>query len=413
MRRGAWRRLLLGEWGWLVRDPLDLLRLVFFAGTIAFALLGRSTAVGLTAASVLLLVARIVNLPRLFDFGVIAAMTLIAWGTALGLYGQFYFYDNLVHGITPFFYAPVLYILLVRLEVLTDPEQTTAVRHHAGVFVSTLAIGMAVGAGWEVIEWLSDTLVGTHYVKSVSDTGSDLLEDTLGSLAGAAFLTVWSISGWATRRATDRAAAKSAQYPATATMRLLRRWLARARRWSRALRAARPGAAAVVLAVAGAIAIAFGTLVVARPGHTLHTLVVLFGVFAISHGLSAFALMLLTKKREVKPTLLLHSAVSAGAGLTVLAWPHISSQALLYLVGVVAIAAGLAGVSAASALPLSTRDRSLLGAAAIASVVLGLAMLARPRAGALGLSWVISLQAIALGVTLLVAAYRARRTGRT
>ena len=69
------RRLLYGDWTWFVRDPLDVLRLVFFAGTIAFAVAGRSTAVGLTAASALLLIVRIVNLPRWFDFSVIAAMT--------------------------------------------------------------------------------------------------------------------------------------------------------------------------------------------------------------------------------------------------------------------------------------------------------------------------------------------------
>jgi ABC-type phosphonate transport system ATPase subunit len=46
MSRVDRRLLFLGDWNWLVRDPLDVLRLVFFAGTIAFAVAGRSTAVG-------------------------------------------------------------------------------------------------------------------------------------------------------------------------------------------------------------------------------------------------------------------------------------------------------------------------------------------------------------------------------
>jgi hypothetical protein len=79
------------------------------SGTIAFAVMGRSTAVGLTAAAALLLICRIIDLPRRFDFAIIAAMTLIAWGTALGLYGDYYFYDNVVHAVAAFFYAPVLY----------------------------------------------------------------------------------------------------------------------------------------------------------------------------------------------------------------------------------------------------------------------------------------------------------------
>jgi hypothetical protein len=82
------RLLVLGDWHWLVRDPLDVARIVFIGGTVAFAIMGRSTAVGLTAASLVLLLSRIINVPRRFDLGVIVAMTLIAWGTALSLYGR-------------------------------------------------------------------------------------------------------------------------------------------------------------------------------------------------------------------------------------------------------------------------------------------------------------------------------------
>jgi hypothetical protein len=107
------RRLVYGDWSWLVRDGLDVIRLAFFGGTIAFAVQGRSTAVALTAASVVLLIARIVDLPRWFDFGLIMAMTLIAYGTALGLYGNWFYYDKVVHGLSPVGYVPVLYIALL------------------------------------------------------------------------------------------------------------------------------------------------------------------------------------------------------------------------------------------------------------------------------------------------------------
>lgn len=59
---------------------------------------------------------------------------------------------------------------------------------------------MAVGSGYEVIEWLSDSLLGSDFVKSIDDTGSDLLEDTLGSCAGAALVALWSVRSWTTRR---------------------------------------------------------------------------------------------------------------------------------------------------------------------------------------------------------------------
>src|SRR5215467_7497681 len=57
------RRLVYGDWTWLVRDGLDVLRFAFIAGTIVFAVQGRSTAVALTAASAVLLIARVVELP--------------------------------------------------------------------------------------------------------------------------------------------------------------------------------------------------------------------------------------------------------------------------------------------------------------------------------------------------------------
>src|SRR6478735_2611776 len=148
---GGWdrRRLFYGDWSWFIRDGLDVLRLVFLAGVVVFAVQGNSDVVALTAAFAVLLIARIVNLPRWFDFGLVVAMTLIAWGTALGLYGHWFYYDKVVHSLSPVAYTPVIYIALVRLGVVPDPG--TAIRERqvariVGVFIVALAVGMAVGS---------------------------------------------------------------------------------------------------------------------------------------------------------------------------------------------------------------------------------------------------------------------------
>jgi hypothetical protein len=47
-------------------------------------------------------------------------------------------------------------ILLARAEVLADLKQVTAAHHFVGVFVVTLALGLAVGAVWEMAEYTSD-----------------------------------------------------------------------------------------------------------------------------------------------------------------------------------------------------------------------------------------------------------------
>jgi hypothetical protein len=50
-------RLLLGDWNRVIRDPVDVLRLAFVVGTVVFAAMGRSTAVGLAITSGVLLFA--------------------------------------------------------------------------------------------------------------------------------------------------------------------------------------------------------------------------------------------------------------------------------------------------------------------------------------------------------------------
>jgi uncharacterized membrane protein YjdF len=63
-----------------------------------------------------------------------------------------------------------------------------------------LALGMAIGAGWEVIEWLLDQLSDVGRVADADDTATDLISDTLGSLCSAAILVAWSLGNHSLRR---------------------------------------------------------------------------------------------------------------------------------------------------------------------------------------------------------------------
>lgn len=401
MRVADRRLLLFGDWHWSVRDPLDVLRGLFLAGTIAFAVVGRSTAVGLTAAFTLLLIARIVNLPRRLDLSVIVVMTLTAWGTAFSLYGSYHFYDTIVHSLTPVFYSPVLYVCLVRLGVLLDPGETTNPRQHAGVFVSTLALGMAVGAGYEVIEWGSDKLLGTKLVEDADDTGRDLLADTIGSIVGATFLTVWSLSGWSSHRRTYRAVPPPDFGRARA---LLRRSRTR-------VQATRASLSSLALAVSGTAALVFGVLVLAWPGLTVRTLVLLFGIYAVGHGALQLLVALIRPRGATRISLVAAALATIAAGVVVLSWPRIPQATLFYAIALSMVAGGLAGVAVASVLRLRLRERSLLGAAAVASVVLGVVMLAFPRGTVDATRWLVAAQALVIGPVLIAAAVRSRERG--
>ena len=193
-------RLLWGDWNPWIRDPIDVLKLCFIGGTIAFAAMGRSTAVGLTAASIVLVIAHFAKLPRLYDLLLMVAMVLIAFGTALDLYGRINHYDKFVHGLSPLMWAPALYIVLVRLEILPDLGKSRAAHHLFGMFLVTLALGAAVGGGYEICEWAIDRIFGWHLVKGEFDTVTDLMADFAGATLGGLSLVAWNVWGWGTVR---------------------------------------------------------------------------------------------------------------------------------------------------------------------------------------------------------------------
>jgi hypothetical protein len=194
-------RLLLGDWNRVIRDPLDLLRLAFLAGAVWFAVAGDAKgAFNLALAVAVVLAARLANLPRIYDLAVIVSLALTQGGEALGLYDTWAWYDRVVHFVVPMLTSQVVYLCLARLEVLPDPRQETLSRHDAGMFVVTFALGLAVGALWEIFEWASDGIFGSDLSQGNVDTVGDLVADASGSLAGGALMVLWSRRGWGSVR---------------------------------------------------------------------------------------------------------------------------------------------------------------------------------------------------------------------
>lgn len=170
-----------------MRDPIDLLRVTFFAGAAVFAVLGELGGVAnLLVAGAALLVARAADLPRLYDLAFTVAMFLTGWGEALGLYD-----------------AQVAYIALARLEVLPDMREEFSPRHYTGLWLVTFALGVAIGGLWEVLEWGSDGLFGSNLSMSNDDTVGDLIADSLGAAAGGLLLIAWTKYGWGSVRRVE------------------------------------------------------------------------------------------------------------------------------------------------------------------------------------------------------------------
>ena len=139
-------------------------------------------------------------LPRAYDLAFVLALTLQAWGEALGLYDSITWFDNVVHFTLPFFAAPTLYIVLARIDLVPDPKDGTHLRHYVGMWVVAFAFGVAVGGLWEIFEYASDSWLGSSLQIDNTDTIGDLIADSLGAAAGAALLVCWARWGWGSVR---------------------------------------------------------------------------------------------------------------------------------------------------------------------------------------------------------------------
>ena len=195
----TWQKLILGDWSRVVRDPLDVCRLLFLIATIVWALTGHAVT-PLIGACVVLGLARAANLPRFYDAGLIVAMVLLGWGEVLGIYDSWRYYDNVVHTTVPLLLTGLLCVLLMRLDVLPELQDLTQLHQRIGFFLTALFFGMAIGAGWEIVEWTLDSLTGSNLVISTTDTATDLIWDTIGAALSALILVLWSLGNHSLKR---------------------------------------------------------------------------------------------------------------------------------------------------------------------------------------------------------------------
>ena len=118
------------------------------------------------------------RLPDLFDVLLVAAAVINALGWAFDLFRKFGPYDVVAHGYTVF-------ALTLTLGYLTYYGSRAHFRHHGLLFVLTIfCFGMAIGALWEIVEWIFGVVGDIH------DTITDLIMDALGASA-ASLLSVW------------------------------------------------------------------------------------------------------------------------------------------------------------------------------------------------------------------------------
>jgi uncharacterized membrane protein HdeD (DUF308 family) len=162
-------------------------------------------------------------------------------------------------------------------------------------------------------------------------------------------------------------------------------------------------------ALRGAVAILFGLAALLRPDITLVALVLLFGAYALVDGVFALVGIFGGADSGVsRPWLLVRSVAGIVAGLLAFVLPGLTALALLYLIAVWAIVAGIAEIVIAIELRKRIRGEWALIAGGAVSVAFGVILALLPWVGILSLVWLIGAYAIAFGVLLLITAFRMR-----
>ena len=91
----------------------------------------------------------------------------------------------------------------------------------------------------------------------------------------------------------------------------------------------------------GTITVIFGVMALAWPAITVSTLIVIFGVFALVVGLSRLATYFTNRRESGQRLILLAGLASTAAGLIALVWPGLTALALLFIIGALALMAGI------------------------------------------------------------------------
>lgn len=146
-------------------------------------------ALALFLAASFVFVTRDARLPTLFDFLFVLAALLNAGGWVWGLFYPPGPYDEITHAFTIFAFTLAFSFLVYR-------SMLPVFRQHKFLYLLTIAsFGIAIGALWEVAEWLAGRILLTEVIESLDDTITDLIMDSLGA-ALAALTSLWALQEW-------------------------------------------------------------------------------------------------------------------------------------------------------------------------------------------------------------------------
>ena len=163
-----------------------------------------------------------------------------------------------------------------------------------------------------------------------------------------------------------------------------------------------------VMLLRGLAAILFGLVSVAWPQISLISLILVYAVYALADGALSLAAAL---RAGMRPHwwLMLVGLVSLGAGVVAGLWPIPTAVVLAITIGVWAVIRGVLEIAGAIALRRIIHNEWWLALSGVASILFGATMIVAPGPGALALVWLIGVYAVAVGVFLVMLSFRLRR----
>jgi uncharacterized membrane protein HdeD (DUF308 family) len=163
------------------------------------------------------------------------------------------------------------------------------------------------------------------------------------------------------------------------------------------------------LALRGIAAIVFGVLAFALPGITLVTLILLLAAYMFVDGVFAIIAAVRAAGHESRWWLLLIEGVlGVLAGIAAFVVPGLTAFVLLYFVAAWAVITGALRIVEAVRLRREIEGEWAMILGGALSVIFGLLLAALPGVGILSLLWLVGAYAVALGIVLLVLAFRVR-----
>lgn len=181
MRNTNWEGYRMAAWGGIMLLAVAITAVIIQGKWLPAATLG-----GFLLVSVLFIV-REQHLPTLFDLMFVIAALINAAGWAWDLYSRPGPYDEIAHFFT-------MFAITLSLGFLLYNEIMRGFYNHRLMFIWTItSMGIAIGALWEVAEWLADFFFARQIVSGLTDTVTDIILDSAGALL-AALLCLWGLN---------------------------------------------------------------------------------------------------------------------------------------------------------------------------------------------------------------------------